>query len=84
MTPNSLTHGDGFHISYNDTDIGIYKDVTTALVFGDMQNFYILNGDHRKAYSAIIGQGFDACMDYFKANISLMNQFSEKPPQVKS
>jgi hypothetical protein len=81
---NSTVAGDGFYVSHNDYDTspGLYGCETTALVFGQMQNFYILNGDHREAYSALIPSGFDACMDYFKANIALINKRSERPAQV--
>ena len=69
---------DGFYVSYNGYDITIYGDVTTALVVGQMQKFYILNGDHRKEYSRIIKNGFAYCMDYFKKNIEKINKNSDK------
>lgn len=76
--PNSTLNGDGFYISFNDTDVSIYGDVTTALVFGQMQKFYVLNGDHRKAYLPLIAKGFDVCLNYFKENLSQINKYSEK------
>ncbi len=76
--PNVTTDGDGFFVSFNDRDSAIYGSDTTALVFGQMQAFYILNGDHRAAYSSLIPQGFDACLDYFKANVQHANKFSDK------
>ncbi|MBO5019781.1 MAG: hypothetical protein J6D52_03850 [Clostridia bacterium] len=70
---------DGFYVSYNSYDIAIYGDVTTALVLGQMQKFYILNGDHREGYKKLISAGFEKCMEYFIKNISLINKNSDKP-----
>jgi len=44
---------DGFYVSYNHHDIATYGDVTTALVLGQMQKFYILNGNHSEAYKKL-------------------------------
>ncbi|AZE48379.1 hypothetical protein C4K04_2707 [Pseudomonas chlororaphis] len=79
---NSVVEGEGFYVSHNDYDAAIYGGETTALVFGQMQAFYILNGDHRDAYSALVPAGFDACMAYFNANIELANKHSERPAQA--
>lgn len=38
---------DKHYISFNFADQHIYGDITTAIVIGQMQRFYILNGDHR-------------------------------------
>jgi len=46
-----------------------------------MENFYVLNGDHRSEYHSIIDEGFDKCMDYFKENIHKINKYSERPEQ---
>ena len=80
LIPNETTEADGFYISYNNHDVAIYGSDTTALVVGQMEKFYILNGDHRAAYSALIEKGFDACLDYFAGNLSAMNEFSDKLP----
>lgn len=77
--PNMIMDGDGFFVSYNDRDTDIYGCDTTALVFGQMQHFYILNGDHRAQYAPLVAQGYDACFAYFKANIGLVNMRSEMP-----
>jgi len=79
---NSTIEGEGFYVSFNDYDTGpeLYGCETTALVFGQMQAFYILNGDHRAAYAALIPQGFDACLDFFKANIEHANFHSDPLP----
>lgn len=69
---------DGFYVSYNGYDVRIYGDVTTALVLGQMQKFFILNGDHREEYKRIIQDGFDKCMKYYMKNISLNNKYSDK------
>lgn len=77
-SPNLTSHGDGLYVSYNDRDAGIYGSDTTALVVGQMQKFYILNGDHRAAYAPLIVRGLDACLDYFRANLSVASRFSDK------
>lgn len=65
-----------FYISYNYSDRAAYGSDTTALVIGQMQRFYILNGDHRKAYSQF--DTFEQCIEYFKANAHLMNKLSNQ------
>lgn len=77
--PNETMDGDGFHVSYNNRDEAIYGCDTTALVLGQMQRFYILDGDHRAAYAPLIPQGWDSCMEYFLANIDRMNKISDVP-----
>lgn len=69
---------EGFYISYNNYDIDIYGCKTTALVLGQMQKFFILNGDHRKQYIGLIKQGFQSCLSYYKDNIENANKFSDK------
>lgn len=68
---------EGFFVSYNNYDTELYGSETTALVLGQMQKFYILNGDHRKQYAEIINQGFQACLSYFKDNMMNVNKHSE-------
>jgi hypothetical protein len=68
---------EGFFISYNNYDINLYGCITTALVLGQMQKFYILNGDHRKQYEEIIEQGFHKCLSYYKDNINNANKYSD-------
>jgi len=79
--PNYVMQGDGFHVSYNDidTDESLYGCPTTALVFGQMQAFYILNGNHLEEYAKLISEGFDACLAYFNENIDQINKRSDKP-----
>lgn len=80
MQYNSTVDGEGFYISHNDYDVSpsLYGDETTALVLGQMEKFYILNGDHREAYSSLIGSGCQACLNYFKANLAVINKRSDQ------
>ncbi|GJD91630.1 hypothetical protein BHAOGJBA_5178 [Methylobacterium hispanicum] len=66
--PNTRTEGDGFYVSYNSQDTATYSSDTTALIFGQMQRFFILSGDHRAQYAELVPNGFEACLDYYKAN----------------
>jgi hypothetical protein len=68
---------DGFYVSYNSYDRAIYGDVTTALVLGQMQKFYILTGNHSEQYKELINKGFSKCLDYFKANINQAHRYSD-------
>lgn len=79
--PNQIVQGTDFYISYNDvdTDSSMYGCDTTALVIGQMDNFYILNGDHREAYAPLIPQGLEACLAYFVANVDQVNKRSDNP-----
>lgn len=77
--PNDAIQGKGFYVSYNAVDRDIYGSDTTALVKGQMQAFYILNGNHMAAYFPLIDEGFDACMAYFETNIDKINKYSDKP-----
>lgn len=74
---NSKTY-DGFYVSYNNYDIAIYGDVTTALVLGQMQKFYILTGNHSAQYKELIGQGFEKCLEYYKENINQSHKYSDE------
>lgn len=82
MVPNSTYQGEGFHVSHNDRDVRIYGDVTTALVLRGGEAFYILNGDHRAGYAALIERGFDACLEYFSQHIGQISKYSDKLPAV--
>jgi hypothetical protein len=76
-TPNTIIEGNGFFVSHNDVDTHIYGGVTTALVLGQMERFYILMGDHRKQYGPLIPQGFESCLAYFRENIGLSSERSD-------
>jgi len=77
--PNDTMSGNGFYVSYNGHDTAIYGDVTTALVRGQMEAFYILNGDHMRRYAELIDAGLEACMEYFGENIDQINKRSARP-----
>lgn len=78
--PNDVIDGDGFYVSYNDVDAAIYGSDTTALVIGQMQAFYILDGNHMAAYAPLIEQGLEACLGYFASRPELVNAKSDAPP----
>lgn len=69
---------DGFYISYNSYDLNVYGDVTTALVLGQMEKFFILNGNHTEAYRKLLNNGFYACFDYYKKHEEQINKYSDK------
>lgn len=81
--PNAVLDADGFYLSYNNHDVSLYGDVTTALVIGQMERFYILNGDHRDAYQARVPMGLTACLDYFIAKAGQMNFRSDTDAQCR-
>lgn len=78
---NSILYGDDKHtwwISYNPSSRNTFgaaeffyadsdTDEETALVKNN--KFYILNGDWRKEYEAIIDKGFSACKRFFFAHL---------------
>ncbi len=78
MIPNQTKDYGSFYISYNNYDTHIYGCDTTALVVGQMEKFFILNGDHREAYDKLSDQGFDACLKYFIDNSDSISKYSEK------
>jgi hypothetical protein len=75
--PNDIIEGNGFYISYNNHDNDWYGSDTTALVVGQMEHFYILNGNHVANYLPLIEKGFNACFDYFEEHIERINKTSE-------
>lgn len=77
--PEETLQGDGFYVGYNEQHIDLCWCVTTALVSGQMEAFYILNGDHRRQYADVMGRGFEACMEYFMENIDQINKRSDRP-----
>lgn len=76
--PNQILQGEGFYISYNDADVAIYGDSTTALVVGQMERFHILNGDHRAGYADLVPRGLEACLGYFLAHTVDHNHRSDR------
>lgn len=79
LIPNKVADHKDFYISYNNYDINTYGCDTTALVIGQMERFFILKGDHRKAYDKLADHGFKACLKYFFDNIDAMHRFSDIP-----
>ena len=79
LTPNKTFNSPDktFYVSYNSRDAYLYGDVTTALVWGQMEHFYILYGDHRKEYKELMDQGWQACFDYFAGHKDLLSKYSE-------
>jgi hypothetical protein len=78
--PNTTMDGAGFYVSHNDHDTAIYGCETTALVLGQMERFYLLKGDHRRQYAERLALGFEACLDYYRANLADAHSFSDKTP----
>lgn len=77
-----------FFISYNKYEEDYGCD-TTALVYGNHEAFFILDGDHRQAYVNIIanqGWNWEACFEYFNANESCRNFRSDvgTPEEVRA
>ena len=77
--PNFIIDKGEYYISYNGSEQWYGSD-TTALVVGQMQAFYILNGDHRKEYEKL--NDFESCLAYFMQNIKLKNKHSELPKNI--
>jgi hypothetical protein len=75
IEPNIITEKEDYYISYNPVDVSTYGDVTTAIVVGQMEHFYILNGNHYKTLCSM--KSFDECIAYFNANLHLKSRFSE-------
>ena len=78
LVPNVTTDHKGFYVSYNNYDTSVYGSDTTALVVGQMEKFYILNGDHRAGYAAVAESGLQACLDYFSEHAAEINFRSDK------
>ena len=74
ITKHNLTvdHKDHY-ISYNFADREMYGSDTTAIVIGQMQRFYILNGNH---LTQLADKSFKQCVKYFNDNIKLKNHMS--------
>ena len=64
-----------YYVSYNDHDVSIYGCDTTALVIGQMEKFYILNGNHVSGYKDL--PDLAACLDYFRDNSERISKFSD-------
>lgn len=85
FAPNSTWSGSGFYISHNAVDVRIYGGETTALVrtAAGEKAFYILLGDHRQQYIALIDDGFEACKAYFDGLPELHHPMSDTPESLE-
>lgn len=80
---NIIAKGEGFAVSYlppnNMLNGTIFAsdgpEGETALIAKG--NFYILNGDHREAYTPLIPQGKNACMAYYRSKPELRSGWSD-------
>lgn len=63
------------YVSYNFADRSIYGSDTTAIVIGQMQRFYILNGNH---VDVLKNKDFNQCIEYFLSNPHLHNSRGDK------
>jgi len=85
VVPNDVMEtNSAFYVSYNNRDSFMYGSDTTALVKGQMEKFYILNGDHREAYKALMeahkdsaDHGFNVCLAYFQEHQDEKSNFSD-------
>ncbi len=77
IRPNHVVDYDEYYISYNNYDVAVYGDVTTALVIGQMEGFLILNGNHQDGFNEASKDGFAGCLEYFNENIDQANRYSE-------
>jgi len=84
LSKNIILQADGFFISYNpDTSTlgsgfkGDGDGKETAIVVEEPRKYFILNGDHRKAYEKLVDKGLAGCMDYFHSKPELKSSWSE-------
>lgn len=80
-----------WYISYNNHDRRTYGSDTTALVLGQMEYFFILNGDHRQGFKNCIEAGIPPigkakdgqltrlgrCLNYVREHRNELNSFSD-------
>lgn len=78
ISRNSILDKDGFYISYLPYDHN-YDGATTALVMDEQ--FYILNGDHREAYTKLTTK--EECEQYFINNYPTCGSNMSTPPGHK-
>lgn len=80
---NAIAKGEGFAISYNPcpapgtpfaSDTG---GPETAIVYGS--KYYVLNGDFREEYKALIPFGVQACINFFLDRPALHSSWSNQP-----
>lgn len=76
--PNWIDMDAEFYVDYNPFSTNAYGSNTTVIVIGNMENFFILNGDHRENLKDL---SLVDCLEYFEANQQQMNTFSEELPK---
>lgn len=65
FSKNCVLNVPGFYVSYNPGPMAADDgQAETALVKDS--DYYILNGDFRAEYEALVPQGFDACLAFFR------------------
>lgn len=74
--PNITYEKKGYYISYNAVDSRIYGDVTTAIVVGDAEKFYVLLGNHREALTKM--SCLEDCLTYFATHPEAHSKYSDK------
>lgn len=79
------THSKHWYISYNNhpSSRKDYGCDTTALVLGNAECFFILNGDHREGFRACIEcpdfsrSALVKCLTYLREHKEELNQYSD-------
>jgi hypothetical protein len=80
MPRHNITYDQpNFYVSYNFADRATYGDVTTAVVVGQMQGFFILTGDHREG---LVDKTFQECLEYLHTHADQQNSYSEPFPPL--
>lgn len=68
---NIILKGDGFYISFNPTPVKIEHQETALIDTRIRTNrpIYVLPGDHRAAFEALIEKGFEECYSYYESQL---------------
>lgn len=81
---NICLYGDGFYISYNGGNwefSGFAGDDYDETAICKDDKFYILNGDFREKYEALLDKGFEACINFFLENEDKRSSWSNEYEQ---
>ena len=87
LEPELKREGEDFFISYLDSSANPWLGTTfmadgggseTALIqrTKDGHNYYILNGDFRTQYEALVPRGWQACLDFYNSKPELHSSWS--------
>jgi hypothetical protein len=68
--PDGNASGISFFFFASETDEGETAICDYRKSYNEAK-YYILNGDHREAYEALINKGFNSCLDYYCQNKDL-------------